>query len=56
MRELRHLLTDWPHWAFEEISDGANVLVVYVANRFVPARFNPFKRWLKRHDREAHGA
>lgn len=56
MKEFLHLLGNPAHWAFEEVTDGANVLAVWLANRYVPARLNPFKRWLKRHDEEMHGA
>lgn len=44
MDELGHLLTDWPHWAFEGVTD-----LVYTG---IGALF--MRGWLRRHDRRHH--
>lgn len=50
MDELKHLLVDWPHWAFEAISDA-----VFVAIGWAIARPNEwFQRKIHKHDREVH--
>lgn len=51
---LEELLLSGPHWAFEFISDIAATAVVWTVGSIIPDRFNPVKRWVKRHDKEAH--
>lgn len=47
--ELKHLLSDPAHWAFEGITD-----VVFGGLLVIGGRI-PFRRWLKHHDQEKHG-
>lgn len=49
MHEFMDLLHDPAHWAFEGVTD-----VVFTSALFVLGRV-PFRRWVKRHDREEHG-
>lgn len=49
MDEFLHLLANPAHWGFEAVTDAVFGFVGYLAARPV------FQRWLKRHDKEAHG-
>lgn len=49
MSEFWHLLQDPAHWGFEAVTD-----VVFTGFLFLVGRI-PFKRWVARHDQEAHG-
>ena len=46
--ELTHLLTDPAHWIFEGVTDLAYTGLILTVGRI------PFRRWLRRHDAEAH--
>lgn len=50
MDEFLELLTNWAHWGFEIVSD----VVLSLAILAIPARLNPAKRWLARHDKDVH--
>jgi hypothetical protein len=45
MHEFIHILTSWPHWAFEVVTDIAVIIPGYVIGRL----------GVKRHDRRKHG-
>lgn len=45
MDEFLHILTSWPHWAFEFVSDMVLAVPAYIIGRLS----------VKRHDRRHHG-
>lgn len=49
-QEFLHLMSNPAHWAFEAVTDSVFTLGLLVVGRI------PFRRWVKRHDQEKHGA